>query len=400
MDFMQSVVDCNHLIYNAPEIVVATESPRSAFDNIANMDDFSWLDDFDFSQLTQEQKDFINNIIDVSIKDLTGKLDFDWITKRKPIRSEELMVDKTTFTSLTKYVAENFYSNNNQYKEIRDNVIAHYNPNKITADDKRSFNEQLASSPLGLSFIDTIKAVLDQTGLQNVDNSTIYYISYMLLDMFGVSKEPRKKVKIHNLQADSCHSFFGSYCDCIVSDDDGLRRKSQALYNLFHFSTQVYSIDEFIEKFDEAIYNNQKKLQEYFNEVTSDYNHRQVVKSEKISEYTLTYIKSTHEYFGYFNCMLERQSKDDTVIILYKDKDIYKPLHIKEVAIVVNRLVNVFNEIGADLPLFDSEVELPHIKDDKWKRTIILDGNEICLTKFEKHPILCLFITLKKSFTR
>ncbi len=58
--------------------------------------------------------------------------------------------------------------------------------------------------------------------------------------------------------------------------------------------------------------------------------------------------------------MLERQSKDETAIILYKDKDIYQPLHIKEVGIVVNRLVNVFNEIGVDIPLFDSEIELPH----------------------------------------
>ena len=98
--------------------------------------------------------------------------------------------------------------------------------------------------------------------------------------------------------------------------------------------------------------------------------------------------------------MLERQSKDETVIILYKNKDIYQPLHIREVEIVVNRLVNVFNEIGVDLPPFDSEVELPHMKDDQWKRTIILDDCEICLTKFEKHPMLCLFIKLKKSFAR
>lgn len=98
--------------------------------------------------------------------------------------------------------------------------------------------------------------------------------------------------------------------------------------------------------------------------------------------------------------MLERQSKDETAIILYKDKDIYQPLHIKEVGIVVNRLVNVFKEIGIDLPLFDSEVELPHMKDDKWKRTIILDDCEIYLTKFEKHPMLCLFIKLKKSFAK
>lgn len=78
----------------------------------------------------------------------------------------------------------------------------------------------------------------------------------MILDLLGINKETRKKVKFKNMQADCCHSFFGSYCDCIVSDDEGMRRKSKTLYKLFNFGTKVYSIDEFIEKFDEAINNN------------------------------------------------------------------------------------------------------------------------------------------------
>ena len=78
-------------------------------------------------------------------------------------------------------------------------------------------------------------------------------MSYILLDLFGVNKETRKKVKFRNMQVDCYHSFFGSYCDCMVSDDEGMRLKSKTLYKLFNFNTKVYSIDEFIEKFDEAI---------------------------------------------------------------------------------------------------------------------------------------------------
>ena len=68
-------------------------------------------------------------------------------------------------------------------------------------------------------------------------------MSYMLLDLLGVNKETRKKVKLKNMEADCCHSFLGSYCDCIVSDDEGLRQKSKTLYKLFNFGTKVYSID-------------------------------------------------------------------------------------------------------------------------------------------------------------
>ena len=71
-------------------------------------------------------------------------------------------------------------------------------------------------------------------------------MSYILLDLFGVNKETRKKVKFRNMQVDCYHSFFGSYCDCMVSDDEGMRLKSKTLYKLFNFNTKVYSIDEFI----------------------------------------------------------------------------------------------------------------------------------------------------------
>ena len=80
----------------------------------------------------------------------------------------------------------------------------------------------------------------------------------------------------------------------------------------------VISIDGFIEKFDEAINNNQKSAVEYFDEIRVDYKRRQVIKIEKTPQYTLTHLNTSHKYFGYFNYMLERTLKDETVIILYK----------------------------------------------------------------------------------
>ena len=45
------------------------------------------------------------------------------------------------------------------------------------------------AAPLGLSFIETIKAVINQFGLKSSDATIVYYVSYMLLDLLGVSKE-------------------------------------------------------------------------------------------------------------------------------------------------------------------------------------------------------------------
>lgn len=392
MDFMQTIVDGNRLIYEDAKQVVMKQSPRDAFMNIGKVGDISCLENIDLLQITQEQRNAINNIIDISMKDLKGELNFDWIIKRTPISTDELQIDNSSFLAFVKFMCHILYEEKEPYKIIRDNAIAKYNPTLITSEDENVFNEQLASAPLGLSFIEMIKAILTQIGLSSSDSATVYCMSYMLLDLLGVNKETRKKVKVKNMEADCCHSFFGSYCDCIVSDDEGLRQKSKTLYKLFNFGTKVYSIDDFIRKFDEAINNNKKSAYDYFDEIFNDYQAKQILKSDTTQEY----IKTSYEYFGYFNCMFERKSKEETVIILHKSFDFKQPILIKEIEIIVNRIVRVFNKMGANFTLFNEAIELPQLKANNWNRILILNDAEICLTKFKDSPMLCLWIKPKK----
>ncbi len=399
MEFMQTIVEGNRLIYESSIQQVMKQSPRDAFETVGKVGDFSWLDNFDVSKIPEEQLNTINNIVDISIRDLKGELGLNWLTKRVPISANELQVDIPTFKSLVNFIAYNFYENKEAYKWVRDNTIAIYNPKEIKANGEDIFNDQLSSSPLGLSFIEMIKAILTQIGLSSIDSATVYYLSYMFLDLLGVNKEARKKVKFQNLQVDCIHSFFGSYCDCIVSDDEGMRIKSKTLYKLFNFSTKVYSIDEFIEKFDEAINNNKKSASEYFDEVINDYITKNVLWIEKGPEQTLTYLNTSNKFFGYFNCMVERISKDETDIILHKSNDLKQPIHTREIEIIVNRLAKIFNDMGANFTLFNEAVELPLLIDDNWKRVLIFNNAEICLTKFKDTPMLCLWIKLKQPIS-
>lgn len=399
MDFMQTIVDGNRLIYEDAKQVVMKQSPRDAFMNIGKVGDISWLENIDLSQITEEQRKAINNIIDISMKDLKGELNFDWIIKRTPISTDELQIDNSSFSAFVKFMLHNLYEEKEPYKIVRDNTIAKYNPTLITSEDENVFNEQLASAPLGLSFIDMIKAILTQIGLSSSDSATVYYMSYMLLDLLGVNKETRKKVKLKNMEADCCHSFFGSYCDCIVSDDEGLRQKSKTLYKLFNFGTKVYSIDDFIRKFDEAINNNKKTAYEYFDEINKDYQAKQILKADTTQEYIFTHLKTSYEYFGYFNCMFERKSKEETVIILHKSFDLKQPILTKEIEIIVNRIVRVFNEMGANFALFNEAIERPQLKADNWNRILILNDADVCLTKFKDTPMLCLWIKPKKPMS-
>ena len=160
--------------------------------------------------------------------------------------------------------------------------------------------------------------------------------------------------------------------------------------------TAYEQINEFIEKFDEAINNNKKSAREYFDEVLSDYITRQVTRVETKSGQFLTYLSTSYKYFGYFNCMIERKSKDETVIILHKNNDLKQPILAKELEIITNRIVRVFNDMGATFTLFDEAVEIPLLKADNWNRFLTLNDADVCLTKFKDTPMLCLWIKLKQ----
>ncbi|MBP3471352.1 MAG: hypothetical protein J6K41_03840 [Paraprevotella sp.] len=171
--------------------------------------------------------------------------------------------------------------------------------------------------------------------------------------------------------------------------------KSKTLYKLFNIGTQIYSIDEFIVKFDEAINNNQKSASEYLDEIRTDYEKREIAKIETTSQYTLTHLYTSHKYFGYFNYMLERTSEDETVIILHKNNDVNQLVLIREIEIIVNRLAHAFNGMGAAFSLFDKDIELPQIREDKWSRILELNDVDMCLTKFSQVSMLCFWIKLK-----
>ncbi len=393
MEFMESIVNSNRLLYNSPNIYISKESPKSAFGSIGELGDFSGIENFDLSQLSQEQIDAINNVVDITVSDLTGQLDFKWITDREPIYAKELQVDKDTLTNFVKFLSDSFYGNPEAYRIVRDNTISKYNPSEIRVSPESVFNTQLAQSPLGLSFIEVIQAILKQVGITNNDMATVYQMAYVLLDMLGASKEPRRKVRFRNMQIDCFHSFFGIYCDCLVSNDVGMLNKSKALYQLFNIGTRAYTIDEFIESFDRAIDNNQKNLSEYIDEIFADYKLGYIVKVDESSEFTITHLKSSHNYFGYFNYMIERKSSSNkTALILHKNNDIYQPIHVEELQIIVNRISSSFQDAGAVFYPFDKDTELPLMKEDNWQRSWILDGVKMYLTKFKGVPMLCFVI--------
>lgn len=393
MEFMQEIVDSNRLILDGRKVDIVKDAPKDLFDTLNKVGD---IDTIDFSQLNTEQINILSNAIDLFIKDINGQLELNWLNDREPIHEDKPQINQEFVTSILKYVANSLYCQKEPYKLVRDNIKAKYNPTIEIADNLTDFNDKLKNAPLRLSFIDTIKASLKQMGCLSYNDFEVYIMAYALLDMLGLSREKGKTVRFHNVQVDSYHSFFASYCDCLVSNDVGLTRKSKILYKLFGIDTQVYSIDEFIDHFNACIMDNQKSGKKYLNEIMSDYSARTVIDTQQLNGYTFTHIKGSHRYFGYFNYMLERKIEDETVIIIYKRQDTKPLLPSREVEIIVNRLVKSFEEFTGLVGMFNEEIELPQLLKDQWEgRTWVFQDADMKLMKFKGSSLLCFSIKLK-----
>ncbi len=109
-------------------------------------------------------------------------------------------------------------------------------------------------------------------------------------------------------------------------------------YKRYGIDTAIYTIDEFIEKFDEAIANNQKSVSEYIFETIEDYTKSETIKKDKYEGRTFTHIKPHHSYFGYFNQMIEAYSENDWGIMLGKRNGLNQSILLREIKIIVNRI--------------------------------------------------------------
>ena len=106
-------------------------------------------------------------------------------------------------------------------------------------------------------------------------------------------------------------------------------------------------------------------------------------------------LKAAHKYFGYFNHIFERESKDGTVIMLHKNINIKNSIYVHEVEIIVNRITRIFNSMGAEIKLFDKETDWEQIRSENWRRGVDFNDAEAYLAKFKDIPALFFLIEFK-----
>jgi hypothetical protein len=383
LEFIDSIVNDNYLSYHAIEKKTSCYlvRPLEAFADVEEETDdidFSSIFDFDTSELSVEDKEKIEKAKSLFTE---TKLDFNFpglenidpkitepLKNLLPFGKEpmSLMQWSEHFMGMLK----NMQGDKSVYKGLRNVTDKHINNGKFTIDyDEIDFNEDLKDSPLQKTFIDYVKSNINQNGDKEFSNYDFFTNAYFTLDLLGISKEPSKSVRFNNMLNDGIHSYYGAYCNCVVSDDKGFLKKTRALYKLLGIDTKVMHADDFIESFDFIVEKKEKDQSTFSELLVNDIKNGLIVASHKsieINRETNT-IKPFHNYLGFFNRIDNIKENNKKYLYFYRKTSNYSNFtFVREYELVVNNAIDIFGADKYFKEKFEWEKEKDLIQSNNW----------------------------------
>jgi hypothetical protein len=415
LEFMETLVCDNYLSYDTSEKRTSCYlvKPREAFVDIDIEDEpisFSNLFDIDLSSATEEQREQI-----AKAKDLftNQKIDFGFsqISNLPEELSEPLRkvlpigIPSMTLIEWTEHFMEMLKSMENDktvYKGLRNVIDKHINNGKFTVDfESIDFNDELKNSAIQKSFIEYVNGNLNPNGDKEISDYDFFVNAYFTLDLLGISKEPSKTVKFRTVMNDGIHSYYGAYCDYVVSDDNGFLKKTKAMYKLLNIHTQVLHIDEFKNSLKLIADTDEESISTFFNLLVNDLKNGIVLNSKpslKYNRYTIT-IKPYHNYLGYFNVIDSIKEDNQDYIFLSRNTNNYSYFSFfREYQGVINKALKLFGTDYYFKGEFEWDKEIQEIKENTWNgRFWKFDGFTILIELNKGTGKLSLLITTNEN---
>lgn len=403
LEFMETLVKDNYISYHALDKKTSCylARPLDAFKDVEEETDTdisftNLFDDIDLSSLTEEQQQQIANAKDLFTNQ---KLDFGFsniegLTEdiKKPLsKILPIGVPSMTLMEWTQHFMGTLKSmdeDKSVYKGLRNVVDQYLNNGKFTVDyDNIDFNDDMKNSVLQKTFIEYVKSNLNPNGDKEITDYDFFLQAYFTLDILGISKERSKNVKFGNVINDSYHSYYGAFCDYVVSEDEGFLKKTRVLYRLLDIQTKVFRIDDFIKYFGLLSKSSESTQNDFFDLLVNDLRNGIVINSKpsiRFNRHTTT-IKPYHQYLGFFNRMDSMKEDNKDYVYLYRSTKNYSYFNFyREYEGLINKAVKLF---GHDFE-FNSEYKWPNenieINNRTWKGrkwefsnlTLLLDINE------------------------
>lgn len=256
------------------------------------------------------------------------------------------------------------------YKELRSLIETGGKGMQIPAGNKMYAQDELfKDGKIQDNFFEYIKDSLYHKDKENIPYYDFYLHAYSVLDILSFSKDKlSKKNSYNNVFNDSQHSYYARYCDYLVSDDEGLRRKSSLLYDKYGIMTQILTVDDFLQIIDEVGTSTDTNVMRFFNKLGKDLLSGIIV-SDSNEDGVQTYIlKPQIKYFNFFDLVVVIINENSEVYVFLSKDDIHllSQPNYKETGMVTDRVIEIFSEdmTGKNVFIFESEVK--EIEIGKW----------------------------------
>lgn len=121
--------------------------------------------------------------------------------------------------------------NNNTPQMVMDTINSFFRQQGINEDLKDFFRKGLSETKQG-------------------NDMLVFQSLYLCLDFFNFHSD---KTRLWNIMTDAEHAYYGSYCDVLVTNDEKMKLKTQAMYSYYGITTEIVCSQDLLDYLKKVI---------------------------------------------------------------------------------------------------------------------------------------------------
>ena len=231
-------------------------------------------------------------------------------------------------------------------------------------------NELFNDDKVTEKFVSLVKGTLYHKDKSKIPFYDFYLQAYSMLDILGYSKdELSKKNSYNNIFNDSLHSYYARYCDYLVTEDEGLKRKSRILYNRCENSTSIVTVEEFIKLVGQVGKNTENNMSDVFRNLAQDLISGEILEERQDGDDFIFIIKPEAKYFNFFDIIVVIKSLSEGIYVFIKKSQIHylSTPNYRECEMITNRMVEILGDDFSPASKFDFDIEVEEMRNNQWK---------------------------------
>lgn len=174
--------------------------------------------------------------------------------------------------------------------------------------------------------------------------------AYVLLDMLGYQADKLEKSNndFFNIQHDAVHSYLGSYCDIVVSEDERFLKKTKVVYSYFGIPTEVLNVTEFLGRIEGLLHSNTSNEAELLEKAVSYLLPEKLIieNNPEVDNSRFRIYKLENYMFNYFNYLIVETIQPDNVLHLKFRRAFKNNSWFVYYLETKNLLIELFNLLG------------------------------------------------------